>query len=260
MVNSPAPRNSSGAPATATPTALADIAWWLIGALAVIFVMLALAVVSLIRAATADLTMAWFISRGTGIAAYLLITSSMIYGLMITTKTANGAVPAPVTFSMHEFISWLGLVLGFAHAVALMWDGYINYGPANILVPFNSEYRPIWVGIGQIAFYISALVLASFYAKKLIGHKTWRLIHYVSFITFLMLTLHGVQAGTDSNTPVMQIVYIASLATVLFLTIMRILTAKLAKPARQNAARQNAAHAPKPALVKSPSPERMTKQ
>jgi predicted ferric reductase len=132
----------------------------------------------------------------------------------------------------------------------LMWDGYIKYGPANILVPFNSEYRPVWVGIGQIAFYISALVVASFYAKKHIGHKAWRLIHYVSFITFLMVTLHGVQAGTDTNTSAMQIVYIASMSIVLFLTVMRILTAKLAKAP---------SHSPNPAQTKRLPPQRVTK-
>ena len=217
------------APAVTTPPILADIAWWITGALAVIVVMLAVSVASLIRAATGDLTMAWFISRGAGIASYLLIAGSMMYGLMITTKTATGAVPAPVTFSMHEFISWLGLVLGLAHAVVLMWDGYIKYTPVNILVPFNSEYRPVWVGIGQIAFYMCAIVVASFYAKKLIGHKIWRLIHYVSFLSYLMVTVHSIQAGSDTNTSSMQIMYIGSLAVILFLTIMRILTAKTGK-------------------------------
>lgn len=224
--------NSATAAVQPAPAVLADFSWWITGTATVIAVILSATLAALIRAATGDLTIAWFISRGAGIASYLLITGSMIYGLMITTRTASGAVPAPVTFSMHEFISWLGLALALTHAVVLMWDRYIKYSPANILIPFNSSYRPVWIGIGQVAFYISALVIASFYAKKRIGHKAWRMIHYISFVTFLLVTLHGIQAGTDSNTTAMQIVYITSLATVLFLTVIRILTAKLAKAPR----------------------------
>ncbi|MCL4506253.1 MAG: hypothetical protein M1434_07110 [Chloroflexi bacterium] len=229
-------------PATAAmqaPTStLGDLSWWITGVLAMVLVMLAVTVAALIRAATGDLTMAWFISRGAGISAYLLITGSMIYGLMITTRTATGAVPAPVTFSMHEFISLIGLALGLAHAVVLMWDGYIKYTPGVILLPFTSAYRTTWVGIGQIAFYMSLLVTVTFYARKHIGQRAWRSVHYLSFLAFILLTLHGIYSGTDSKVPAMQIVYIASGGAVLFLTLVRVLTRKRAHPAKA---------APKPA-------------
>jgi methionine sulfoxide reductase heme-binding subunit len=220
--NLPAPRP--------TPLPLADMGWLLVGALAVSVVLLAIGATLLIRSFSGDITLAWFISRGAGISAYLIITGSMIYGLMISTRTATGAVPAPVTFGMHEFVSWLGLIFAAAHAVVLMWDAYIKYTPATILVPFTSSYRTVWVGVGQIAFYISALVVASFYARKRIGQKAWRAIHYISFLTFIMVTLHGFYSGTDSKTLAMQMMYLTSASAVIFLTTLRIFTRRGRKP------------------------------
>ncbi len=210
---------------------LADAAWWSVGVLALATILLATGVTALISAINGSLTLAWFISRGMGIAGYLLITGSMVYGLMITTKTATSAVPVPVSFGMHEYISWLGLALGAAHAAVLIFDGYIHSTPAAILVPFNSWYRTTWVGVGQVAFYAMIVVSASFYARKRLGHRAWQVIHYASFITFIMVTLHGTFAGTDSKVAAMQVMYVGSGALVGFLTLMRSLLRRHAKSA-----------------------------
>ncbi|HEX9019141.1 MAG TPA: hypothetical protein VF806_08135 [Anaerolineaceae bacterium] len=216
---------------TETMPPLADVAWWLVGMLVIVSILLAAIASILLSSITESVTLAWFISRGTGIASYLLITGSMIYGLMITTKTATSAVPVPVSFGMHEFISWLGLALAAAHAAVLIFDGYIKYTPASILVPFNSWYRTTWVGLGQVAFYAMVLVSATFYAKKRLGHRAWQVIHYASFITFILVTLHGLFGGTDSKTAAAQAMYIGSGALVSFLTVLRILLRRHAKAA-----------------------------
>jgi predicted ferric reductase len=212
-------------------TPLTDVAWWLVGALSICSLLLAVAVTLMISSVNGDLTLAWFLSRGTGIAGYLLITGSMIYGLLITTKTAASTVPVPVSFGMHEYISWLGLVFAAVHAAVLIFDGYIHYTLLAILVPFNSAYRTTWVGIGQISFYALALISASFYAKKRLGHRAWQIIHYASFVTFLLVTLHGLFSGTDTNTVALQAIYIGSGALIGFLTTLRILLRRHAKAA-----------------------------
>ncbi len=209
-------------PAPPTPSTIADMSWWLVGAFTVAIVGLSVLITLLLRAATGPISLAWFISRGAGVAGYLLITGSMIYGLLITTKTANGTLPAPVSYGMHEFISWLGLAFIVAHTLVLLLDGYIGYTLPTLLIPFNSTvYRPIWVGFGQVAFYGSVLLSAAFYAKKYIK-RAWRVIHYISFLMFLLGTIHGLLSGTDSKTLIMQIVYIASFSSVMFLTLLRI--------------------------------------
>jgi predicted ferric reductase len=111
-----------------------------------------------------------------------------------------------------------------------MGDHYIHYNLIQVLVPFASEnYRPTWVGFGQLGFYIWAVVVLSFYVRKQIGQKTWRLVHYFSYASFLGLMIHGIFSGTDTASLWIQSLYWISGAGLLFLTIYRIMLPRLAE-------------------------------
>jgi predicted ferric reductase len=189
----------------------------------------------------------WFLSRGTALVSFGLLWFSMVFGLIITNHMARVWPGGPTAVGLHEYTSIIGLGFGFFHGLILMGDRYINYDLFQVLVPFAStDYRPVWVGIGQIAFYFWVLLVLSFYIRKRIGTKTWRLIHFGSFLTFLMVLLHGITSGTDTSTVWAHWYYWAAGGSLLFLTIYRIIfniklaiqprnqTAPLAHRAQQN--------------------------
>ena len=68
-----------------------------------------------------------------------------------------------------------------------------------------------------------ALVALSFYVRKTIGHRLRRLIHYLSFVVFLLALIHGLMSGTDSNANWTHWLYWASSGSVVFLTMYRVL-------------------------------------
>ena len=101
---------------------------------------------------------------------------------------------------------------------------FANYSLAQLFVPFAStNYRPLWVGLGQLGFYLMLPVAFSFYARKRIGYRAWRVIHYLSFVVVLLVLTHGLQSGTDSANEAMRMMYWATGATLLFLTFYRVL-------------------------------------
>ncbi len=166
----------------------------------------------------------WYMSRGAAFVALGLLWVSMMLGLLITDKLAKEWPGAPVAFALHEFVSLLGLAFALFHALILLGDRYINYQLTQILMPFGSvQYHPIWVGIGQIGFYTWAIISATFYVRKLIGSKAWKIIHYVSFFNFMIAIMHGIASGTDSATPWAQTVYWVMGGSVLFFTVVRII-------------------------------------
>jgi hypothetical protein len=60
-----------------------------------------------------------------------------------------------------------GLALTLLHAAVLLGDEYLNYTATQLLLPFGSTpYRPLWVGLGQAAFYVLIPVTASFYTPR----------------------------------------------------------------------------------------------
>ena len=164
----------------------------------------------------------WYLSRGSAFAALGLLWLSMMLGLLITNKVSKYWPGAPAAFAIHEYVSLLGLAFASFHALILMGDHYINYQFAQILMPLGSvNYHPFWVGIGQIGFYVWAIVAGTFYFRRTIGSKTWRAIHYASFFMFLMAILHGVASGSDTSTSWAQWVYWSLGGSFLFLTMLR---------------------------------------
>jgi len=165
----------------------------------------------------------WYLSRASAFVSLSVLWISMALGLGITNKVARLWPGAPAAFAIHEYVSLLGLAFAFFHALVLLGDHYINFTVAQIFMPFSTvDYRPIWVGIGQIGIYVWILVALSFYIRQAIGQKTWRVIHYLSFTMYLMGLVHGLFSGTDSGADWAQWYYWVSGGSLLFLFIHRI--------------------------------------
>jgi predicted ferric reductase len=177
----------------------------------------------------------WYLSRASALVAYALLWMSMTLGLVITNKLARLWPGGPVAFDLHQFASLLALAFALFHALILMGDKYIDYTLAQVLIPFNSSgYKPVWVGLGQLGFYLLALVGLSFYVRKRLGNRAWRTLHYLSFLTFALALLHGIFTGTDSGILALRVFYWVTGGALLFLLVYRILVTKFAakRPAR----------------------------
>lgn len=166
----------------------------------------------------------WYLSRSSAFAAYGLLWLSMVSGLSLTNRLARLWPGGPTAYDLHQFSSLLGLALALFHAAVLLGDGYLNYAAAQLLLPFASTpYRPLWVGLGQLAFYLLIPITASFYARRWLGPRAWRWVHALSFAAFLLALVHGVFSGTDSPQPLIQWLYWTTGGSVLFLTLYRAL-------------------------------------
>ncbi len=161
----------------------------------------------------------WYVTRASGIIAYLLLWFSTILGLAVTSKYLDGMLDRLFTYDFHEFISLLSVGFALVHVIVLMFDLYMPYSLAQILVPFISPYRPFWVGVGVIAFYLILLVTITFYLHNRIGTRAFRAIHVLSLVGYVGVTLHGYFSGTDTALPSMKILYDGTGLAVLFLTV-----------------------------------------
>ena len=168
----------------------------------------------------------WYFSRSAGTVAYLLLAGSTVWGLLLSTKLIKEMVPAALALAMHNILSWLAVLLTGLHALALLWDSFYTYTLADLTVPFVGPYRPGWVGLGIIGFYLMFLTSLSFTFRKQIGQKRWRQLHYATFAVYILATVHGAMAGTDSGNPGMQMLYWGSGLIVLFLTNYRMLVGR----------------------------------
>ena len=161
----------------------------------------------------------WYVTRSAGIIAYLLLWLSTVWGLAVPSRIISPIIDQASTFDFHQFISLLSIGFMLLHILVRTLDRYLPYSTVQILVPFLSPYRPLWVGLGVISFYIILLVTVTFYLRTRIGMSAFRYIHILSLLSYLGVTLHGLYSGTDSPLLSMQLLYRGTGLTVVFLTV-----------------------------------------
>ena len=166
----------------------------------------------------------WYITRASGLVAYVLIWLSMVWGLGVSSKIFDLLLHGTFTYDFHQYISLLAIGFTLLHVGVLLFDGYMPYSLWQILVPFISPYRPFWIGIGIIGFYLMLLVTVTFYIRTRIGMKAFRTIHVFSLVSYFAITLHSFMSGSDSSLPSVMLLYIVTFLITLFLIIYWLIT------------------------------------
>lgn len=162
----------------------------------------------------------WFISRSSGVLAYVMLTLAVLWGLVQSGGIGRPTVPPLLSLGLHSFLNWGSLVMTALHAFILLGDQYIKMSLADIVIPFIGPYRPVLIGLGVLGFYLMLLLSLSFYSRSLLGQKRFRLLHYASYPTYLLVTWHSLGAGTDS--PILWPLYVLSVGAVILMTGWRI--------------------------------------
>lgn len=172
----------------------------------------------------------WYLSRSSAMVGYALLWISVVLGLLITNRMARVWPGGPLAVDLHQFTSLLGYAFAFFHVFILLGDHYINFTLAQLLIPFASvNFSPVWVGLGQVAFYLMMPVTFSFYVRKQIGPAVWRALHYATFLVYSFITVHGLLAGTDTASSLSMLFYAVTGLSVIFFTFYRILTLEPAR-------------------------------
>jgi predicted ferric reductase len=175
----------------------------------------------------------WTLARATGVTAYALVWLAVVLGLAMTSRAARLWPGGPLAFDMHGHAAFLGLGFALLHPLALLGDRYIGYTVWQLAVPFaGGQYRPFWVGLGQVAFYLLLPVVASFYARRRLGPRAWRAVHGLAFLLFALVLGHAVFAGTDAGAVWARGLYWGTGASALFLTVYRFLVTAGARRGR----------------------------
>ena len=142
----------------------------------------------------------WYLTRATGLVALVLLTASMALGLLSSVKYQRPAWPRFVTAGLHRNVSLLALVFTGIHIVTTLADTYAPVRVQDVVIPFISAYRPLWLGLGAIAFDLMLALTITSLLRTRMRYRTWLLVHWGSYLCWPVAVLHGL--GTGSDTPV----------------------------------------------------------
>lgn len=164
----------------------------------------------------------WYATRFLGFLAYGALAVSVIYGLLLSTGILDAISHRVVSFTLHQDLSAVAIGLTALHGAVLALDTFVPQTVRQLIIPFAGPYRPEWVGIGQITFYLMIAVYASFSVRRRIGQRAWRLMHYTTLLAFAGATAHGLMSGTDTPATWAMGAYTVATVAVVFLLIYRI--------------------------------------
>jgi methionine sulfoxide reductase heme-binding subunit len=173
----------------------------------------------------------WLLARASGMTAYVLITASVLAGLVVKSRPFGRAVKAADAVDLHRALAVLGLGMLVLHGTALMLDRTLHMPAAGLVVPGLSPYRPVPVALGVVACELAVLLVVSFKLRRRIGMRAWRTLHWASYVAFVLATVHGVTAGTDSVRPWAGGLYLGAVGAVAFATAWRALDRPTRVPA-----------------------------
>ena len=174
----------------------------------------------------------WILARAAGLTAYVLLTSSVLAGLVVKAKPFGRALRAATAVDLHRTIALLALGALAMHGTALVLDSTVQIGIGALFVPGLAPYRPLWTGLGVVAAELTAVVYASFSLRRRIGQKAWRRLHWVTYGLFASTTAHGLMAGSDSGHGWASALYLGAIGAVAFATAWRALVPAHAGVAR----------------------------
>jgi methionine sulfoxide reductase heme-binding subunit len=139
----------------------------------------------------------WITSRAAGTLALVTASLAVCAGLLMSTRLLKGR--GPDLRVAHEVLSLTTIVAIAVHGLVLLGDQFLHPSLADMTIPFVSGYRTLWTSLGIIAGWALAFLGLSYYARKHIGVRRWRMLHRLTALAWLLGLAHSLGEGTDAG-------------------------------------------------------------
>lgn len=141
----------------------------------------------------------WFLTRGTGVVSLLLLTGVVVLGVSGAVGWKSRRWPRFVTQGLHRNLSLLAVVFIGVHIAASVIDAFSPIRWLDAVVPFVSRYRPVWLGLGAVAFDLLIALVVTSLLRVWLGYRSWRAVHWLAYACWPVSVVHGLGTGSDTR-------------------------------------------------------------
>ena len=156
----------------------------------------------------------WYATRAGGTIALILLTATVALGIAVGGKSAPRRIGRFEIGLLHRNLAVLTLVFLALHIVTAVLDPFVHLDWAVALVPFGASYRPLWLGLGTVAFDLLLAVLITSALRSRLGRKRWKAAHWLAYAAWPFALFHAAGTGSDTRLPLQLWLYGGCLATV----------------------------------------------
>jgi len=141
----------------------------------------------------------WYLTRATGLVSLVLLTLTVALGIAEVARYATPRWPRFVLAALHKNVSLLAVSFLAVHIITAVADSFAPISILDAIIPFAGSYRPLWLGLGTVAFdLLIALVITSLVRER-IGYRAWRVVHWAAYACWPIALLHGLGTGSDTR-------------------------------------------------------------
>jgi methionine sulfoxide reductase heme-binding subunit len=141
----------------------------------------------------------WYLGRGTGVVSLVLLTVVVALGIASRSGRPMLGLPRFAVTAVHRNAGLLAVTLLAVHVLTLLADPYAQLKLVDLVVPFVGTYRPLWLGLGTLAFDLLLALVATSLLRQRLGPRAWRAVHWLAYAAWPVALLHGLGTGTDAG-------------------------------------------------------------
>jgi predicted ferric reductase len=151
----------------------------------------------------------WYASRATGVVSMVLLSLSVIVGMVVNRKGQLPGLPRFAVTGLHRSLSLLSVAFIAVHVATAVADPYVRISLAAVVVPFASAYLPFWLGLGAVAFDLVVALIMTSVLRARISRRAWRGVHWLAYAAWPVALAHGLGAGPDLREAPLRLVAIS---------------------------------------------------
>jgi DMSO/TMAO reductase YedYZ heme-binding membrane subunit len=171
-------------------------------------------------------TALWFLTRATGLVTLILLSATVMLGTVASVGWTTERWPRFLSQAVHRNLSLFCLALLGVHVLSTVVDGYVPISLLDAVIPFRSQYRPVWVGFGALALDMLIAVAVTSGLRRRIGTAAWRGVHWLAYACWPVAVLHGLGSGTDAKLPGTLLVMVGCIGGVTVAVVWRLLAGR----------------------------------
>lgn len=173
----------------------------------------------------------WYVSRASGITSWLLLTASLVWGVLLFTRALRKIDTPWWLLDMHSWLSGLAIVTMTLHLAALVADNYVHFSWSELFVPGGSSWKTLPVALGVVAFWLLVAVQGTSLIRRHLTRRVWKWVHLASYASWWLVSLHAGLAGTDVSNRVYQAAAVLATLAAVAASALRVVKPRAARDA-----------------------------
>ena len=150
-----------------------------------------------VATATTGLPWLWLVSRGSGLVLLVVLSAVVVLGVCTRLGSAPRAFPRFAVAELHRTLALFSVAFLILHVVTAILDPYVAIGWWATIVPFASHYRAAALALGTLAVDLGVAVVLTSLARRHLGFRLWRAVHWLAYLAWPLAFIHSTTAGGD---------------------------------------------------------------